>query len=66
MSCQGLDMSKRQRDYQPNPLFTSAFPEISGNTVNGLGETEVRRPSPYWRAKRAEKALATVPEAFSE
>lgn len=29
-------------------IFTDLFPEISGNSVNGLGETEVRRPSPFF------------------
>ncbi|MEM9529724.1 MAG: 4Fe-4S dicluster domain-containing protein [Pseudomonadota bacterium] len=40
-------MPKRS-DYQPNPLFTDLFPEISGNEVNGLGETEPRRASPFF------------------
>ena len=39
-------MSKR--DYVPNPRFTRLFPEVSGNTVNGLGETEVRQASPFF------------------
>jgi ferredoxin len=41
-------MRKKVHNYTPNPIFTSVFPEISGNTVNGLGETEVRRPSPFF------------------
>ena len=28
--------------------FTDCFPETSGNTVNGLGEIEVRRPSTFF------------------
>ena len=28
--------------------FIDCFPEISGNVVNGLGETEPRRPSPFF------------------
>lgn len=43
-----MSSHKRHSNYQPNPLFTSVFPEISGNTVNGLGETEFRRPSPFF------------------
>lgn len=35
-------------DYKPLKIFTDAFPEISGNAVNGLGETAVRRPSPFF------------------
>ncbi len=28
--------------------FTDCFPEISGNTVNGLGESNPRKPSPFF------------------
>ena len=28
--------------------FTDAFPDISGNAVNGLGESSFRRPSPFF------------------
>ena len=28
--------------------FIDKFPEISGNSINGLGETSVRRPSPFF------------------
>ncbi len=36
-----------------NPLrplknFTDKFPDISGNEVNGLSETKIRRPSPFF------------------
>ncbi len=35
--------------YEPPAHQLALFPEISGNTVNGLGETERRRPTPiYW------------------
>lgn len=37
-----------KRPYKPLKNFTDLFPEISGNTVNGLGEAEVRRPSPFF------------------
>ncbi len=39
-------MSKH--DYTPNPRFTDLFPDISGNAVNGLGETGYRKPSPFF------------------
>jgi ferredoxin len=35
-------------DYTPNPRFTDLFPDMSGNVVNGLGETAVRRASPFF------------------
>jgi Pyruvate/2-oxoacid:ferredoxin oxidoreductase delta subunit len=38
----------RQAEYQPMKRFTDKFPEISGNEINGLGETEVRRPSTFF------------------
>ncbi len=48
-------MSKRQERlaiqeaFVPQERFTSLFPETSGNEVNGLGEKEIRPPSPmFW------------------
>ena len=38
----------KQDTYKPDPRFTALFPEISGNQVNGLGETQQRRPSPFF------------------
>ncbi len=38
----------RQANYRPDKRFTDLFPEISGNQVNGLGESEIRRPSPFF------------------
>ena len=35
-------------DYTPRPETLAPLPEISGNKVNGLGETEVRRPTPFF------------------
>lgn len=34
--------------YRPLKNFIDRFPDISGNTVNGLGETKTRRPSPFF------------------
>lgn len=34
--------------YVPAPEVIERFPPISGNTVNGLGETAPRRPSPFF------------------
>ena len=37
------------RPYTPKPEQVALMPEVSGNTVNGLGETEFRRPRHvYW------------------
>lgn len=43
-------MAKRRGTvYNPPEEQLRLFPDISGNAVNGLGETAVRRPSPvYW------------------
>lgn len=37
------------RPFTPNPEQLALMPEISGNTLNGLGEADTRRPTPiYW------------------
>lgn len=42
-------MKKRYADFHPDPEQLRLWPDISGNTINGLGETAPRRPSPiYW------------------
>lgn len=51
-------MSKRP--YVPDPRFTSLFPGISGNSVNGLGETEGRRPSPFFWHPPAKHAFGAL------
>jgi len=33
------------KNYQPDPALKDLFPDISANTINGLGETERRRPT---------------------
>lgn len=39
----------RDADYRPPAEQLALFPEVSGNAINGLGETGHRRPSPiYW------------------
>jgi epoxyqueuosine reductase len=36
-------------DWKPNPELLALMPDVSGNTINGLGETEPRQPRPvYW------------------
>ncbi|MEQ8702198.1 MAG: reductive dehalogenase domain-containing protein [Bauldia litoralis] len=35
--------------YTPDPGQVSLMPDVSGNTMNGVGEDDVRRPTPiYW------------------
>ena len=44
----------QKQHFQPDPDQMRLWPDISGNTINGLGETEVRPPSPiYWHAPDA-------------
>ncbi len=39
----------RAAAFTPDPAQLALAPEISGNTLNGLGETTPRRPTPiYW------------------
>ncbi len=41
---------KTKSKFIPNPEQMALMPDISGNVINGLGETEVRPPSPiYWQ-----------------
>ncbi len=36
--------------WEPNPEVLNLWPDISGNEINGLGETEKRQPNPvFWR-----------------
>lgn len=44
------------RPFTPDPEFVSLLPESWGNPVNGLGETEVRRPDMVWWAPDMDKA----------
>ncbi len=39
---------EKKAPYRPKSIFLEAFPGVSGNTVNGLGETQVRRASPFF------------------
>jgi Pyruvate/2-oxoacid:ferredoxin oxidoreductase delta subunit len=46
-------MSRSRPRYEPPADTLAKFPAISGNTVNGLGETAVRRASPFfWHEPR--------------
>jgi epoxyqueuosine reductase len=42
---------KRPQPWTPSAEQMSLWPKISGNTINGVGEERVRKPSPiYWHA----------------
>ncbi len=41
-------MKKTRDTYTPDQELISHFPEISGNTVNGLGEENKRAPNPFF------------------
>ncbi|HPF45716.1 MAG: 4Fe-4S dicluster domain-containing protein [Alphaproteobacteria bacterium] len=44
-------MIKRAKEgFVPSDEQMALWPDVSGNDINGLGETEIRRPSPiYWQ-----------------
>ncbi len=43
-------MAKPVHDFTPSPEQMALWPAVSGNAINGLGETEARRPRPiYWQ-----------------
>lgn len=45
---------KRPTPWTPSAEQQALWPSISGNTINGVGEAAVRRPSPiYWHAPEA-------------
>ena len=37
-----------QNDHMTYDAFAALAPKTSGNTVNGLGERDIRRPSPFF------------------
>ncbi len=40
---------EKKKSFRPSPEQEALLPEISGNAINGLGEEDVRRPTPvYW------------------
>lgn len=49
-------MSKRnQAPWTPPPGERDGWPSLSGNTINGLGETQARRPTPiFWHRPERE------------
>ena len=40
----------KKQSFQPNPEQLALRPDIPGSQINGVGEVEIRRPTPiYWR-----------------
>src|ERR1700679_763714 len=74
---QGNPRRPKRNSYTPKPE-TLALLKVSGNPINGLGETEPRRPSPFfWHppdqhpygelqlvARQSSRKCPGAPEAF--
>lgn len=43
-----VTMARKRIEYTPDPELLAKFPDVSGNEVNGLGETEKRTASPFF------------------
>ena len=50
--------------YQPSWLHRRLLPETSGNTINGLGETEIRQPTPVYHRQWHKHPWYWVQESF--
>jgi hypothetical protein len=45
-----MDNGSSEPRYVPDPGQMALWPDVSGNAINGLGETSPRQPSPvYWQ-----------------
>ncbi len=59
-----FDMTKKEKPYTPSNYFLKKFPAgKSGNTVNGLGETEERPASPFFWHKPDRQEFGELQEA---
>lgn len=56
-------MSKPHDDYAPLPKFLEAFPDVSGNDVNGRGETKPRLASPFFWHPHSKQAFGELQDA---
>ncbi|KPK05543.1 MAG: hypothetical protein AMJ64_11395, partial [Betaproteobacteria bacterium SG8_39] len=46
---------KLRGTFTPPPAHFARLPDVSGNTVNGVGETQPRRPTPiFWHKPEIE------------
>jgi len=56
----------RKKNYVANATFTALMPEVSGNTVNGLGEAEVRPASPFFWHPAAKQTHGPLQAAVTD
>ena len=56
-------MTKPHDDYAPLPKFLEAFPDVSGNDVNGLGERDPRPASPFFWHPHSKQAFGELQDA---
>jgi Pyruvate/2-oxoacid:ferredoxin oxidoreductase delta subunit len=63
-------MTKRRWPDEPwtaPPAWTASMPEVSGNEINGRGETRRRRPTQvFWHRRPADEPFAQVQVAVTE
>ena len=53
--------------YRPSAEQLALFPDISGNTLNGLGETEIRPPKPiFWHYGNADLPHKALQDYYLE
>ena len=66
MSPQNGKSRKRTQLYQPPEELLRLFPPVSGNAINGLGESEMRRPSPIFWHRTAMEAHGALQDWMVE
>lgn len=59
-------MAKPHDDYAPLPKFLEAFPDLSGNDVNGRGETKPRLASPFFWHPHSKQSFGELQDAVLE
>lgn len=57
-------MARKRKDWTPPPEHAALLPPVSGNTFNGVGETEPRRPRQiFWLRKTAGHPFGRLQDA---
>ncbi len=57
---------KKRDDYAPMQEFLACFPAVSGNTVNGLGESQPRQASPFFWHPPARQTHGQLQQAVTD